>query len=273
MEKMLEKINEATQYIQKHIQERPQIGVVLGSGLGPFSEQIANPKVISYHDIPHFPVSTVEGHAGKLFFGKLHNKNLAVMSGRFHYYEGYHFQQVVFPIRVMARLGIQTLIVTNAAGGINRSFTPGDLMIMEDHINLTGSNPLIGPNMNELGPRFPDMTTAYTPELREVALKSANKLGIAVQKGVYIGISGPSFETPAEIRMMRTLGADAVGMSTVAEVIAARHIGLKILGISCITNMAAGMLNQTLTHEETKETAAKAQNKFVTLVSGIIEAL
>jgi purine-nucleoside phosphorylase len=273
MEQMLEQIKEAAQYIQGQYAERPQVGVVLGSGLGPFSEQIEKPTVISYQDIPHFPVSTVEGHAGKLFLGKLHKKNLAVMSGRFHYYEGYNFQQVVFPIRVMARLGIHTLIVTNAAGGINKSFTPGDLMIMEDHINLTGSNPLIGPNLSELGLRFPDMSTAYTPELRELAEKAAKARKIPVQKGVYIGITGPSFETPAEIRMMRVLGADAVGMSTVAEVIAARHVGLKILGISCITNMAAGMLNQPLTHEETKETAAKAQHKFIKLLQGIIAAL
>lgn len=271
MEKiMLEQIQEATQFIQNLCPQKPAIGVVLGSGLGAFSQELQNPTIISYQDIPNFPVSTVPGHAGKLCFGTLNNKNLVVMSGRFHYYEGYPMSKVVFGTRVLAKLGIQTMIVTNAAGAINKSFHPGDLMIMDDHINLMGTNPLIGTNIDEFGTRFPDMSTAYTPALRDIAHKAAQKLHMLVQKGVYIAITGPSFETPAEIRMMRILGADAVGMSTVPEVIAARHLGLKILGISCLTNMAAGILNQPLTHEETYQTAASAQYKFISLLKEII---
>lgn len=267
---MQENIANAAAYIKQAYATKPAIGIVLGSGLGSFCEEVGNATVVSYKDIPNFPVSTVASHAGKLYLGELLGKNVAVMAGRVHHYEGYSYQDVVFPTRVLAKLGIHTIILTNAAGGINKSFQPGDLMVIEDHINLTGDNPLIGYNVEEWGVRFPDMSTAYTPSLRELAFKAAGKLQIPVQKGVYIGITGPSFETPAEIRMMRVLGADAVGMSTVPEVIAARHMGLKILGISCITNMAAGILNQPLTHEETQETAAKAQAKFTALLKEIV---
>lgn len=268
-----EQIQEAAAYIAKITDVKPQIGLILGSGLGILADLIENPTVIDYKDIPHFPVSTVEGHAGELVIGQVKGKNVVVMKGRFHLYEGYGVETVTFPIRVLKRLGVDTLIVTNAAGGINTSFEPGDLMVIADHLNLTGSNPLVGPNDPEFGDRFPDMSTAYTRELRQLAHKVAEEQQFVIREGVYAGLLGPTYETPAEIRMLRTLGADVVGMSTVSEVIVARHAGLQVLGFSCVSNMAAGILDQPLSHAEVMETTERVKAKFLNLVLGVIEAL
>ncbi len=268
-----EHIKEAEQYIRKHITITPEIGLILGSGLGVLADQISQSEVIPYGDIPHFPVSTVEGHAGELVVGQLEGKAVVLMKGRFHMYEGYGVETVSFPIRVMKALGVKTLLVTNAAGGVNTSYKPGDLMIIKDHINFTFRNPLIGPNENELGVRFPDMSEAYSKTLRSAAKKVAEQEGLTLQEGVYIGLLGPSYETPAEIRMMRTLGADAVGMSTVPEVIVARHAGIEVLGISCISNMAAGILEQPLSHEEVMDTTEKVKEQFLKLVQGVIRLI
>lgn len=265
---LLQQIQDSVQDIHAQTQLPVTIGLILGSGLGGFYQLIPHRIEIPYQNIRHFPISTVEGHAGKLVIGEYQGKKLVVMAGRFHHYEGYTTQQVVYPVRVMAQLGIKTLIVTNAAGGVNKSFVPGDLMLIDDHIN-TISNPLLGPNC-PVGPRFPDMSKAYTPKLKEIALQAAQKHQINLRRGVYIALTGPSYETPAEINMLRVLGADAVGMSTAPEVIAARHIGLDILGISCITNMAAGILNQPLCHEEVAATAQKVTDKFTNLITEII---
>lgn len=263
-----QQIQESVSDIQSKSNLPVGIGLILGSGLGGFYQLIPNRTEIPYQTIRHFPISTVEGHAGKLVIGEYQGKKLAVMAGRFHHYEGYTTQQVVYPIRVMAQLGIKTLIVTNAAGGINKSFVPGDLMLIDDHIN-TISNPLLGPNY-PLGARFPDMSKAYTPRLKNIAMEAAHRHNIQLQVGIYIALTGPSYETPAEIRMLRILGADAVGMSTAPEVIAARHIGLDILGISCISNMAAGILDQPLCHEEVAATAQRVTDKFTKLITEII---
>lgn len=267
---IVQQIEEATQYLQTRLPFQPEIGLILGSGLGVMADTMEDATIISYADIPHFPVSTVEGHASELVAGTISGKRVIVMKGRFHLYEGYDVQHVTLPIRVMKALGVHTLIVTNAAGGINTSYQPGDLMLIQDHINFTARNPLIGPHDNKLGVRFPDMSDAYNAELRDIAKQVAVEQGIALQEGVYIGLLGPSYETPAEIRMMRLLGADAVGMSTVPEVIVARHSGLRVLGISCISNMASGILNQPLSHSEVMETAERVKHKFIRLVKGII---
>lgn len=271
--KTFDQIQEAAQYIQKNIDEKPTVGLILGSGLGVLADEIEQPTFIDYKDIPHFPVSTVEGHVGRLVIGKLHGKNILAMQGRFHFYEGYSQQEVVFPVYVMKMLGISTLIVTNAAGGMNPNFKPGDLMLIADHINFTGSNPLIGPNDQRLGMRFPDMSNAYNKELRNLAKTIAKSQNIPVQEGVYIGISGPSFETPAELIMKRKLGVDAIGMSTVPEVIAANHAGLYVLGISCITDMAIGDDLEPLTHEQVLEVANRTRPIFLQLVKGIVREL
>ncbi|TCZ77493.1 purine-nucleoside phosphorylase [Paenibacillus albiflavus] len=268
-----EQILEAAASIAKITDIKPQIGLILGSGLGILADLIENPIVINYKDIAHFPVSTVEGHAGELVIGEVKGKQVVMMKGRFHQYEGYGVDTVTFPIRVMKQLGVETLIVTNAAGGINTSFEPGDLMVITDHLNMTGNNPLIGPNDPELGDRFPDMSTAYTRELRQLALQVAEAQNFAIREGVYAGLLGPTYETPAEIRMLRTLGADVVGMSTVSEVIVARHAGLKVLGFSCVSNMAAGILDQPLSHAEVMETTERVKAKFLNLVLGVIEKL
>jgi purine-nucleoside phosphorylase len=265
------KINEARDYIKKHIDYTPEIGLILGSGLGVMGEEVENKIIINYSDIPNFPVSTVEGHKSRFIFGTLNNKKVAVMQGRFHFYEGYKMQEVVFPIWVMKALGIDKLIVTNAAGGVNKSFTPGDLMLIKDHINFAGTNPLMGQNIEEFGPRFPDMSNAYNKELLVVAKKCAQDNGISIQEGTYMMFTGPNYETPAEIRMSRIIGGDAVGMSTVPEIMAANHSRMKVLGISCITNMAAGILDQPLNHHEVMDTAEKVKTKFVTLVKEIVE--
>lgn len=268
-----EKIQAAANYLKDHMNIEPEIGLILGSGLGILADEIDNPVSTPYDSIPDFPVSTVEGHAGQLVFGTLNDIPVVAMQGRFHYYEGYSFEQVTFPVRVMKELGVKTLIVTNAAGGVNKDFSPGDLMIITDHINNMGSNPLIGKNDSRLGVRFPDMSEAYSKELVNKAKSIAKSLNIDIQEGVYIGNTGPTYETPAEIRMLRTMGGDAVGMSTVPEVIVARHSGLKVLGISCISNMAAGILDQPLNHEEVIETTEKVKDNFLRLVKEIVREI
>lgn len=269
----LQRVREAAAYIANKTALRPQVGLILGSGLGGLAEEIEDATILPYGDIPHFPQSTVPGHKGRLVIGRLVGAPVVAMQGRFHYYEGYSMEQVVRPVRVMAQLGVKTLIVTNAAGGVNESFSPGDLMLIVDHINLFGTNPLIGPNEEAFGPRFPDMTEAYDKRLRALALQAAEELGIRLQQGVYMGLSGPTYETPAEIRAFRVLGADAVGMSTVPEVIAARHLGLRVLGISCVTNMAAGILPEPLSHEDVVRVSAEVGPKFSALIKAILAKL
>jgi purine-nucleoside phosphorylase len=267
------KVSETVGSIRSQCRHQPALGLILGSGLGVFAESIRDSTVLPYSSLPHFPSSTVAGHSGTLVIGRVHDVPVVALQGRIHLYEGYSVEQVVFAVRVLGLLGIHQLIVTNAAGGINTAFAPGDLMLITDHINLMGTNPLIGPNLDELGPRFPDMSDAYDRTMRAVALEVAQKQGIALRQGVYIGLQGPSYETPAEIRMCRLLGADAVGMSTVPEVIVANHMGIRVLGISCITNMAAGILPQKLTHTEVVDTAEKVRETFESLLNAIIPPL
>lgn len=267
---LLKKINEAKEYIQKKLGYTPELALILGSGLGVLGEEVEDKTVIDYKDIPNFPVSTVEGHKSRFVFGTMNGRKVAVMQGRFHYYEGYKIQETVFPIWVMRALGIKKLIVTNAAGGINTSFDPGDLMLIKDHINFACINPLIGPNLEEFGVRFPDMSAAYSPRMMEIARKCAESHNVKIKEGVYMYLTGPNYETPAEIRAFRTIGADAVGMSTVPEVIAANHSGMEVLGISCITNMAAGILDQPLNHQEVMDTAERVRVNFTALVKSII---
>lgn len=266
-------IQEATQWIQSKIQVQPKIALILGSGLGVLAGEVENPVKLAYNEIPHFPQSTVEGHAGELVVGTLEGQPVLVMAGRFHLYEGHPLSAVTFPIRVMKALGIEKIIVTNAAGGINTSYKPGDLMLIKDHINFAFQNPLIGPNDPEQGVRFPDMSTAYDPDLRGLASQVAEEQGVKFQEGVYVGLLGPTYETPAEIRMFRHLGGDAVGMSTVPEVIVARHAGIRCLGISCISNMAAGILEQPLSHDEVMETTELVKSQFISLVKGILRKI
>jgi purine-nucleoside phosphorylase len=263
-------IAEARQAILAHTDIQPKLGLILGSGLGVLAEEMEETVVIPYEAIPHFPLSTVVGHAGKLIVGTFAGKPVAVMAGRFHLYEGHDPAIVTFPIRVLKAWGIETLFVTNAAGGIHLSYSPGDLMLIQDHINFMFRSPLMGPNDAKLGVRFPDMSAAYDPALRQLAHRVAQAQGISLREGVYVATLGPSFETPAEIRMFRQLGGDAVGMSTVPEVIVARHAGMRVLGISCISNMAAGILPQPLTHEEVLETGRQVKSKFIQLIKGII---
>ncbi|KAB2333748.1 purine-nucleoside phosphorylase [Cytobacillus gottheilii] len=265
------KIVNAASFLKEKYSKVPKIGLILGSGLGVLADEIIEPVKIPYNEIPDFPVSTVEGHAGQLVFGDLNGVDVVAMQGRFHYYEGYSFDKVTFPVRVMKELGVEILIVTNAAGGVNESFTPGDLMLISDHINNMGSNPLIGPNDSKLGVRFPDMSEAYAKDLRKAAKEIAQQLNINVKEGVYVGNTGPTYETPAEVRLLRVLGGDAVGMSTVPEVIVARHAGLKVLGISCISNMAAGILDQPLNHEEVIETTEKVKKDFLQYVKALVK--
>lgn len=270
---LLEKIRETSNFIKEKISVKPDIGIILGSGLGPLGEEIEEAIIIKYSDIPNFPISTVKGHKGQLVIGKLKGKNVIAMQGRFHYYEGYSLDEVTFPVRIFKELGVENLIVTNAAGGVNKDFRPGDLMVITDHINFAFNNPLIGRNFEELGPRFPDMSRAYQNELVSTALEAGETLDITLQKGSYMFMSGPSYESPAEIRMARFLGADAIGMSTVPEVIVAKHGGMNVLGISCITNMASGILDQPLDHKEVIETSEMAKGSFITLVKEIINKL
>ncbi|MCK9285941.1 MAG: purine-nucleoside phosphorylase [Sphaerochaetaceae bacterium] len=268
---LMKKLHEAADYVASKINNVPiSIGMVLGSGLGDLANEVEDKIIIPYSEIPHFPVSTVVGHAGRLVIGKLSGKQVLVMQGRFHFYEGYPMDTVVFPVRMMRVLGIKDLLLTNAAGCVNTAWTPGDLMIISDHIKLIADNPLRGPNPDELGQRFFDMGTAYPAELRAVAHACGERLGIPLRDGIYQLFTGPSFETPAEVRFARMCGADAVGMSTVPEAIAARHAGMRVLGISCLTNMAAGILDQPLNHEEVLETGERVKNSFGTLVKAIV---
>jgi purine-nucleoside phosphorylase len=273
MGRLLEQVEETRAYLASKTDTAPKIGLILGSGLGELADKLESAVAVDYGTIPHFPVSTVEGHAGRLVFGTLEGQPVVAMQGRFHYYEGYSMQTVTYPVRVMKAMGVETLIVTNACGGMNPSFRPGDLMIIRDHLNLTGANPLIGPNEPALGPRFPDMSRAYTPELAEYAKQTASRIGIEVREGVYAGISGPSYMTGAELKMLRLLGGDAVGMSTVPEVIAASHAGLRVLGISCVTDMAIGEELEPLTHEQVMEVASRTKPKFISLVKEIVAGL
>lgn len=268
---MYSKVKESAEYIKALMEVKPLIGLILGSGLGVLADEIEEAVRIDYGDIPNFPVSTVEGHKGQLVIGSLEGKKVIAMQGRFHFYEGYTQQDVTFPVRVMKALGIGQLIVTNAAGGVNTSFKPGDLMIINDHINLMFTNPLIGPNDDEFGVRFPDMSEAYSKDLINLASSVANKLNIEVRKGVYAAMTGPNYETSTEVKMVRAIGGDAVGMSTVPEVLVANHSNIKVLGISCITNMAAGILPQPLSHKEVIETTNNVQSTFLSLVKGILK--
>ena len=263
----------AVEFIKEKISLTPEIGIVLGSGLGGLAEKIENPEYIDYKDIPSFPISTAPGHKGRFVFGKLSGKSVVCMQGRFHYYEGYSTQQIVMPIRVMKLLGVKTLILTNAAGGINLGFNVGDIMAITDHINLTGTNPLIGKNDERFGERFTDMSYTYTPSLIELASKTAEELGIELKKGVYLGLTGPSYETPAEIKAFRTLGADTVGMSTVFEVIAASHCKMDILAFSLVTNMAAGVLDKKLSEEEVLTIGAQKGEQMQKLIAKTVERL
>ena len=265
LEKWVRAVREVTDFT-------PEIGIVLGSGLGDFARLVDRKAEVSYDSLPGFPVSTVAGHAGKLIFGYVRAVPVVVMQGRVHYYEGYSMEQVVAPIRLMGLLGAKKLLLTNAAGGVNTSFTPGDLMLITDHISAFVPSPLRGENPQELGPRFPDMSRVYDKEMGRAVLEAGEKLGESLQQGVYLQWQGPNYETPAEIRMFRTLGADAVGMSTVCEAIAARHMGLRVCAVSCITNMACGILPQPLSHEEVQQTANRVKDKFQALVLESLES-
>lgn len=265
----LDSIEKATDYLKSKGISKPTVGLVLGSGLGELAEETNDQIAIPYTEIPGFPISTVEGHAGQLVYGELGGKMVLAMQGRFHFYEGYSLQAVTFPIRVMKALGVETLVVTNAAGGVNASFNPGDLMIITDHINFTGANPLIGKNDSTLGPRFTDMTEAYDKDYQKTLNKCASDLGVSIKEGVYFGLTGPTYETPAEIHMIRKLGGDAVGMSTVPEVIVANHAELRVAGISCITNYAAGM-QSNLDHAEVVEVTTRVKESFKSLVKDFV---
>lgn len=263
----------AAKFIRSKTKLRPQIAVVLGSGLGAFADELESATRIAYARIPNFPRSTAAGHAGQLVIGKSSGVVVAAMQGRVHLYEGYSAAEVAFPMRVFSCLGIRTVILTNAAGGINVNFKQGALVVLRDHINLMGANPLTGPNDDRLGPRFPDMSEAYCKSFRCVALEEARRLGIDIHEGVYTAVPGPSYETPAEIRYLRTVGADLVGMSTVPEVIAARHMSMRVLGISCVTNMAAGILDQPLNHDEVLETGMRVSRQFIALLRAVLPRL
>jgi len=270
---MIHAIDNAVHYIRARTSLQPRVGVILGSGLGNVVDAVEIETAITYGDIPGAKASTVVGHSGRMIFGRVGSVPVVIMQGRVHFYEGYEMEEVMFLSRVIGRLGIKALIVTNAAGGVNTSYKAGDLMLISDHINLMGMNPLRGPNVDELGVRFPDMTEAYPEPLRNAAKEVAKGVGITMHEGVYLALSGPTYETPAEIRAFRTLGADAVGMSTVPEAIAMGHMGIPVLGISCITNMAAGILKQKLTHQEVIDTTTRVQREFTALVLGCIDRL
>ncbi|MFK8242899.1 MULTISPECIES: purine-nucleoside phosphorylase [unclassified Facklamia] len=264
--------NVTTQYLIGRGIEAPQIALILGSGLGELADEIESPIAIPYEEIPNFPVSTVAGHAGKLIYGTLEGKKVIALQGRFHYYEGYDLQTVTYPVRIFKELGVQTVVVTNAAGGVNEKFSPGDLMIITDHLNITGENPLIGANIEEHGPRFVDMTETYSKRGQQLLKEVAADINVNLQEGVYTWFTGPTYETPAEIRYARAIGGDAVGMSTVPEAIVAKHAGMEVIGISCITNLAAGM-QVSLNHEEVMEYSQKAKPQFKKLLRGLISRL
>ncbi len=265
-----ERAGQAADFIFSQTALRPKIALVLGSGLGAFADKFTDATKVPYTGIPHFPRSTAIGHAGNLVIGKVGGVQVAGMQGRVHLYEGYSVKDVAFPIRVFARMGVKAVILTNAAGGIKREFVQGRLVVISDHINLQGLNPLSGPNDERLGLRFPDMTAAYDRRFREMTVGEGNRLGIGMYEGVYAALAGPSYETPAEIRYLRAIGADLVGMSTVPEVIAARHAGIRVLGISCVTNAAAGILDKPLNHLEVLETAERVKGQFIALLKAVI---
>jgi purine-nucleoside phosphorylase len=268
-----DQVEQAADAIRSRLPEVPGIAIVLGSGLGDFANSLGDAVSIPYEELPHWPVSRVIGHSGKLVVGKTSGRTIAALAGRSHLYEGHDVGRVTFGVRVLGRLGVRTLVLTNAAGGVNTGFAQGALMVIDDHINLTGHNPLVGENDERFGVRFPDMTEVYSRELRRVADEAGRSLDLTLQHGVYVALMGPSYETPAEIRYLRTIGADAVGMSTVHEAIVARHMKMDVLGISCITNMAAGVLPQPLDHAEVMETAAKVRGQFIALLERIVGQL
>ena len=266
-----EKIMTAAAYIRTRVSIRPTIGLVLGSGLGGYADTLEDAVRIPYSEIPNFPIPTIPGHSGALVFGRKCGQEVVVLQGRIHYYEGLPQQEITLPIRVLAALGVKTVVLTNACGGVNLAFKPGDLMLISDHINYSGANPLIGPNMDEFGPRFPDMSDLYTASVRKQIKEKALEAGISLQEGVYAMYSGPNYETPAEIRMFRMMGADTVGMSTVPEAIVAGHCGMQVVGVSCITNMAAGVLDRPLSGEEVIEAGKLAAPRFTALVKACLE--
>jgi len=272
MDNYYDKLKETADYIRQRIHRTPYIAIVLGSGLGNLANYMSNTIEIPYEEIPNFPRTTVVGHDGRLIFGELGGRYIVAMKGRFHYYEGWNMEEVVFPIRLFKILGVNNLFLTNAAGGINTQFRPGDLMLIKDHIGFFAENPLRGANIDELGPRIPDMSHVYDRELLEMAAECSMRLRSDIRRGIYAYTKGPSFETPSEIRALKYFGADAVGMSTVPEAITARHMGMKVLGISCITNMAAGVLEKTLNHEEVIEAGKKVERKFAALVTEIVKS-
>jgi len=268
-----ERVETAAAAVRSRCGALPETAVVLGSGLGDFADTLLDAIATPYGELPHWPASRVVGHAGRLVVGEVAGRRIAALSGRAHFYEGHDMATVVFATRVMARIGVKQMILTNAAGGINTGFAQGALMVIDDHLNLLGTNPLVGPNDDRFGARFPDMTEVYSSRLRAIADAAARARGIPLSHGVYVAVHGPSYETPAEIRYLRIVGADAVGMSTVPEAIAARHMGVEVLGISCITNMAAGVLPQPINHQEVLETGRRVRGSFVSLLEGIIERL
>jgi purine-nucleoside phosphorylase len=270
---MLEKIKATSNYILERTKFKSEIAIILGTGLGGLVKEIEIEHAIPYSEIPNFPISTVEGHKGQLIFGKLGGKNVVAMQGRFHYYEGYNMKEVTFPVRVMKALGIDTLFVSNASGGLNPKFKVGDLMMINDHINMFGDNPLMGPNVNELGPRFPDMSQPYSLHLRNLALKIALQKGIDLKEGSYVGVTGPTFETPAEYKMFRILGGDAIGMSTVPEVIVARHMDMAVFGISIITDSGVPGEIVEISHEEVQAVAMQAEPKMSLIIKELIASL
>ena len=266
-------VEDAAEFLLSGHGAAPDIAIVLGSGLGALADRVEGATTLPYAQIPHWPASAVVGHAGTLVLGTLAGRKVAVLSGRAHFYEGHDLRTVTFGVRVLGRLGVRTLVLTNAAGGINTSFQPGTLMVMDDHINLMGSNPLVGPNEDRFGVRFPDMTEVYASRLRALADRAADDAGVSVRHGVYAAVPGPSYETPAEIRFLRTIGADAVGMSTVPEAIVARHMGMEVLGVSCITNPAAGVLPAPLDHDEVMKVARRVSGQFITLLEAVVGRL
>lgn len=268
-----DKVQEAAQFIRGRAPLTPRVGLVLGSGLGAFAEGLEEATAIPYQEIPHFPVSTAVGHSGRLVLGRAQGVPVAVLQGRVHFYEGYSLKEVVFPIRVLGTLGAQVLVITNAAGGINRKLRARGLLVIRDHINLQGSNPLLGPNEGKFGPRFPDMTEAYSKELVALAKRVARRQRIRLFDGVYAAVHGPSYETPAEIRALARLGADVVGMSTVPEVTAANHMGLRVLGLSCVTNMAAGLSGKKISHDEVLEAGERVAKQFTAFLRGLLPEL
>jgi purine-nucleoside phosphorylase len=271
--KLYERAEKAARVIRARTDADVSVAIVLGRGLGAFADELTDSTSIRYDEIPSFARATVEGHAGRLVIGKTNNVTVAAMQGRFHFYEGYSLEEVTFPIRVLKLLGVRTLILTNAAGSLNTEFTPGSLMVITDHINLIGVNPLIGPNDDRFGPRFPDLTSVYARRLQDIVINEANAIGLDMRRGIYAALSGPSYETPAEIHMVRTLGADAVGMSTVPEAIVARHMNLEVIGISCITNLAAGVSNRPVDHSQVIATGERVRAEFTELLRRVVARL